>query len=178
MSNHPHLTGYCEDRVLFSDFFRIVNSLFARIYNKRVQRRGQVVMDRFKSPCVSSDEDLLKVMFYIDLNPKRASMVAHPKEYQWASFHYYAYGKKDRLLTPAPSYLNLGRSRTERQYKYRLLVEEILKNDWKEKKLYSSKPFIGDPDWVNKRIKEIRQKKRIRIYYWKEKFKAKFAAGP
>ena len=178
MSNHPHLTGYCNDRVLFSDFFRIVNSLFARIYNQRVKRRGQVVMDRFKSPCLSSEADLLKVMFYSDLNPKRAAMVKHPKEYEWSSYHYYAYGKKDRLITPAPTYLQLGTSDNERRFRYRLMVEEILKNDWKEKKPYSSKPFIGNPDWVIERIKEIRQKKWIQLTRWKRQFSQKFKTGP
>src|SRR3989338_11405826 len=54
MSNHPHITGYCEEKELFSDFFRIVNSLFARTYNKMMKRRGQVVMDRFKSPKIET----------------------------------------------------------------------------------------------------------------------------
>ena len=38
----------------FSDFFRVVNNLFARKYNKRHKRRGQVVMDRFKLDCAPS----------------------------------------------------------------------------------------------------------------------------
>ena len=73
MSNHPHLTGTCKDKRLLSDFLRIVNSLFARILKKRSKRRGQVVMDRFKSPVIQQDFDHLQVMFYIDLNPTPAT---------------------------------------------------------------------------------------------------------
>lgn len=156
MSNHPHLTGKCRDKKLFSDFFRVVNSMFAKSYNKIVGRRGQVVMDRFKSPRIESDVDLLKVMQYIDLNPKRASMVVHPKRYQWTSYHYYAFGRTDELLTPAPSYLALGNTPLERQSAYCLLIEEILQNDWHEKRYYSSLPFIGNPDWITEQTYRLK----------------------
>jgi len=46
MDNHIHLSGRLKDLKSFSDFFRVVNSYFARTYNKEVKRRGQVVMDR------------------------------------------------------------------------------------------------------------------------------------
>jgi len=174
MSSHPHLTGYCEDRKLFSDFFRIVNSLFARKYNQKMRRRGQVVMDRFKSPRIESDEVLEKVMFYIDLNPKRARIVEHPKKYRWGSFHYYAYGKNDELITPAPSYLEMGRTEKDRQKTYLCMVEEILKNDWKEKKPYASTPFIGNPDWVKQKTKELTRQRREKLKSWKERFRDKF----
>jgi putative transposase len=132
-------------------------------------------MDRFKSPRIETEADHLKVMFYNDLNPKRARMVIHPKDYAWSSFHFYAYGKEDSLITTAPCYLALGRTPRERQEIYRKMVEEILKNDWKEKRPYSSAYFIGNPEWVrkkNRELEEIRQRKWIE---WKERFKSKFA---
>ena len=177
MSNHPHLTGFCQDKELFSDFFRIVNSQFAKTINKQLKRRGQVVMDRFKSPRIETDEDLLKVMTYIDLNPKRAHIIEHPKDYAWTSFHYYAYGKEDPLITPAPSYLALGMTPQERQEAYLELVENVLKNDWKEKKPYSSMPFIGNPDWVLEKNLELRTNIQIAQASWKERFKQKFACS-
>lgn len=167
MSNHPHMTGKCQDKKLFSDFFRVVNSMFAKTYNKIVGRRGQVVMDRFKSPRIETDVDLLKVMQYIDLNPKRASMVLHPEDYKWSSYRYYAFGEADDLITPAPSYLALGNSPKERQSVYRDLITEILNNDWHQKKYYSSIPFIGNPDWVIKQTQKLKSvialKKTIRL---------------
>ena len=176
MSSHPHLTGYCEDKYLLSDFFRTVNSLFARTFNKKRRRKGQVVMDRFKSPRIETEADHLKVMFYNDLNPKRARMVIHPKDYGWSSFHYYVFGKEDPLITPAPCYLILGKTPGERQSNYRKMVEVILKNDWKEKKPYSSVPFIGNPEWVEKKTREIVQIRRHKWMKWKERFQDKFRA--
>lgn len=176
MSNHPHLTGYCQNKELFSDLFRVVNSCFARIYNKRMKRKGQVVMDRFKSPCIQTEADHLKVMYYIDLNPKRAGMVNHPDEYGWSSFHYYAHGRADPLITEAPSYQCLGDSADERQSHYRKMVEEILQNDWKIKKPYSSSPFIGNPDWVKEKMMELRSFEKTRQKAWQERYQQKFAS--
>jgi putative transposase len=174
MSNHIHLSGKLNDKEEFSSFFRIVNSLFARVVNKTKSRRGQVVMDRFKSPRIESDASLLRVMTYIDLNPKRAGMVVHPRDNKFSSYNYYAYGKEDILITPAPSYIDLGKTDDERQRLYRELVESILKNDWKDKKPYSSMLFIGDPDWVVDRMENLRIECKKRYTKWKEKFKEKY----
>ena len=54
-------------------------------------------------------------------------------------------------------------------------VEEILKNDWKEKKPYASVHFIGDPIWVKLRSQalkeEIKLKRKESIKRSEEKFK-------
>jgi putative transposase len=161
MDNHPHLTGFCKKQELLSDFFRLVNSLFARTYNKKVQRKGQVVMDRFKSPLIQTDADLLKVMSYIDLNPIRARMVKHPNQYPWSSYAYYALGEDDPLITPAPSYLMLGLNPKGRQQQYREMVEKILEADWASKRPYSSIAFIGNPDWIAIRTAHQRKAQRV-----------------
>lgn len=174
MSNHAHLTGYCEDKKLFSDFFRIVNSLFARRLNKQRKRRGQVIMDRFKSPRIESHHDLEKVMQYADLNPKRAGMVNHPKDYAWTSLHYYAYGKEDSLITPAPNYEKLGATDQERQEAYLSMIEAILQSDWKDKKPYSSSPFVGNPTWVEARVKLLREAISSKKQIWRKHFEEVF----
>ena len=175
MDNHPHLTGRLKNLGLFSDFFRVVNACFARTYNRAVKRRGQVVMDRFKSPRIQTDRDLLNVMGYIDLNPKRAGKAKRPEDNLFSSFAHYAYGKEDPLITPAPSYLALGRTPEQRQEAYRTIVHQILKYDWKTKQPYSSLPYIGNPDWVKKRIAALRQERRHAVARWRKRFKERFA---
>lgn len=144
-----------------------------------MKRKGQVVMDRFKSPVIQTDADLLKVMFYIDLNPKRAHMVMHPKDYRWSSYRYYAFGEPDPLIDPAPSYLQLGLSPEERQSEYRHMVENILRDDWKEKRPYSSIPHIGNPEWVKQKTDQLKEARREKWRDWKERFRLKFhSASP
>lgn len=154
MDNHPHLSGKLGNKEDFSAFFRIVNSVFARVVNKRLKRRGQLVMDRFKSPQIQDDEHLLTVMAYIDLNPYRAGKVRHPKGNQWSSFGYYAYGEEDKLITPAPSYLALAETDITRQKMYREMVTELMLH--KKELDISHTYFIGNPDWVVRKYKEMK----------------------
>jgi REP-associated tyrosine transposase len=157
MDNHPHLTGTISSKEQFSAFFRMVNSLFAKAINKRFKRRGQVVMDRFKSPRIETDRHLLEVMIYIDLNPFRVRKVRHPKEYQFSSYGYYAYGKEDLLLDPPETYLALGKTPEARQKAYREMVEFVIKKDGDRKRDYSRTYFIGNPHWVVRKHKELQE---------------------
>lgn len=159
MSNHPHLTGWVGQKENLSHFFRIVNAMFARAYNKRHGRRGQVVMDRFKSPRIETNADLLRVMIYNDLNPVRAKMTTNPRDYQWSSYHYYAFGRKDPLITPAPSYLEMGHDAETRQATYRRMIDEIVEMETTggkvKREMYSQVHFIGNPEWVKRRHAEL-----------------------
>ncbi|MBL7685740.1 MAG: transposase [Deltaproteobacteria bacterium] len=155
MDNHPHLTGTLESMEKFSAFFRLVNSLFAKAVNRFYKRKGQVVMDRFKSPRIETDRHLLEVMIYVDLNPFRAKKVKHPKYYQYTSYGFYAYGKKDPLIDPPDIYLSLGNSAQMRQKAYREIVFAVMKKDRNRKRNFSKVYFIGNPEWV------IQQKERL-----------------
>ena len=169
MDNHIHLSGKIEGtKEAFSALFRIVNALLAKEVNKRFKRRGQVVMDRFKSPVIQTDESLLQVMHYHDLNSYRAKKVKHPREYKWSSYLFYAHGEKNPLLVRAPSYLALGHSTKERQKVYRKRVERILAEEGFRKKAYSRTQYIGNPDWVAKRYSEIQDRRKLkRLAYLK-----------
>ena len=134
-------------------------------------------MDRFKSPQIQTDADLLKVMLYIDLNPKRAHVVSHPDQNSFSSYPYYAHGTDDPLITPSPSYLELGLNPEQRQLAYRALVDEILKDDWKEKKPYSSVYFIGDPDWVIIKNKYLKEQSHFLWHRWRLRYQQKFGAS-
>lgn len=114
-----------------------------------------MVMDRFRSPTIKNDKHLLTVMVYIDLNSYRAGKIKHPKNYKWSSYAYYAEGKADPLITPAPSYLTLGDTPQERQSEYRIMVEELMKEPKKINASYTY--FIGDPDWVLQKYRELKE---------------------
>jgi putative transposase len=169
MTNHIHLTGKCKTVEGISSLMRTVNSVFGKKINKRLGRCGQVIMDRFKSPVIQTDEDLLNVMRYIDLNPCRAKMVNHPKYYKWSSFAHYAYGKKDPLITPAPAYLAISETSSTRMELYLEMIESL----WKEKvkNNYSKVLFIGNPDWVITRYCYIKSLQKMRRETYVNKLK-------
>jgi len=158
MDNHIHLSGKIEGtKEAFSALFQVVNSQVAKAINKQLKRRGQVVLDRFKSPCIQTDQALLAVMHYQDLNSWRVGKVEHPKMYCWSSYRHYAYGERDPLITPAPSYLGLADTDEERQRFYRQMVERIMSEEGTRRRDYSKVRYIGDPDWVKKRNEELKE---------------------
>lgn len=55
---------------------------------------------------------------YIELNPVRAGMVSHPREYSWSSFRANAEGRTEALLTPHAEFLRLGRTDEVRRAAY------------------------------------------------------------
>ena len=167
MDNHPHLVGNTIKKEGISDLMRRINCNFAKEYNRRTHRKGQVVMSRFKSPTIQTDEHLLNVMVYVDLNPCRAGKVKHPKNYKWTSYHYYAFGKDDPLITPAPTYLGLGRDDEERQRIYTEMVEDLIEDGLK-KKDYSAVHFIGDPDWVKDNCGSLQNWFKERYLAWRD----------
>lgn len=154
MENHPHLTGTMTTKENFSAFFRVVNNLFARKYNKRCRRRGQVVMDRFKSPRIQDDTYMLRAMTYGDLNGVRCKRDKQPDDAKWSSYAYYAYGRDDSLITPSPSYLTLGETPKDRQRAYRGMVQELMRQD---RINISNTCFIGDSDWVKQQYEILRE---------------------
>ena len=168
------MTGHTQTVGGLSRLFQLVNSQFAKKINKAVKRRGQVVMDRFKSPRIETDEYMLNAMVYIDLNQYRAGKVKHPKKNNWSSYRYYAYGESDPLLTPCPSYIALGRTARERQKAYRLMVESLIGT----KSNISNTYFIGNPDWVIARYKEFRNGLSERYAKYQTQSRASPSASP
>ncbi len=150
MDNHPHLVGYCETRQEFSRFFQVVNGQIARFINRGLSRRGQVIMDRMRSPQIESDKHLLSVLRYVDLNPVRAGLCRHPQNYRWSSYRALALGYKDPLLDPLPDFISL-----EPDGYLRLHAESPERNDQNELRFFSKCFFIGTPDWVRKRQAEL-----------------------
>ena len=154
MDNHPHIIGKLRTKEEFSQFFRIVNCLFAKRVNQHLQRCGQVVMDRFKSPKIETDKHMLRAMVYVDLNQYRAKKVQHPKDNTFSSFVHYAFGIEDPLISDSPSYIDLAPDQISRQLAYQAMVADLLTNsdDFNISHTY----FIGNPDWVINKYRELR----------------------
>ena len=77
---------------------------------------------------VDSEAYLLTCMRYIELNPVRANMVAHPGEYRWSSYAFNAQGRDNALLTPHPIDCQLGTTPEIRHHTYRELFRHDMEN--------------------------------------------------
>lgn len=89
MDNHAHLLIYTDEVYEMSKYMKVVNSIFARNYNKAFDRVGYVFRDRFNSQYINSKEYLLKCLRYIHMNPVKANMVEKPQEYKYSTYNDY-----------------------------------------------------------------------------------------
>lgn len=88
MSNHVHLVIQDSSMNLSSLIHRL-HGWFAQYHNEKYERVGHLFQDRFYSKPCTSDEQLLMCTRYVHLNPWRAGLVKHPKEYPWCSYKLY-----------------------------------------------------------------------------------------
>lgn len=124
MTNHVHLllTPMSEHGV--SHLMQDVGRKYVRYINHTYRRSGTLWEGRYKASLVDSEAYLLTCMRYIELNPLRANMVAHPGEYRWSSYVCNANGKDNALVTPHPLYKQLGADPVSCQYAYRELFRQ------------------------------------------------------
>jgi len=129
MTNHIHLLCTPLQEHAVSRMMQALGRMYVRYFNHTYKRTGTLWEGRFKSSLVQSDEHLLEVYRYIELNPVRAGMVEGPSEYLWSSYHCNSLGKVNDLLTPHSIYLALGGGGSERCYNYTLLFKQSMSSD-------------------------------------------------
>ncbi len=127
MTNHIHLLASPLYADSISKTLQSVGRKYVQYFNFTYKRTGTLWEGRYRSTVVDSQSYLLKLMTYIDLNPVRAGMAAHPREYPWSSYARYATGDagpNSAWLEPHQQYLALAREQVERQSAYRQLSRE------------------------------------------------------
>jgi putative transposase len=166
MGSHPHVVCTAtKGQEEFSKFWKVVNHRFAWWFNRRRNRRGQVVMERMRSPRIQpTGNHQLTVMRYGDLNPVRAGLVRSPKDWKWSSYRHYAFGERNDLVDDAPDYLALGRTGAERRKAYQSLFAASLTSSLRERRPdLVTAPFVGDALWVLTSLEDAGIASRRRI---------------
>ena len=152
MTNHVHLLVTPSTEFGLSHVMQDLGRKYVRYINHRYKRTGTLWEGRFKSSHVDSNDYLLTCMRYIEHNPVRAGMVAHPGEYNWSSFKTNAANKKNEIITMHPVYKELGKDSEKRCSAYRELFSLHLDD---------------------KQIHEIRDAINGQLVYGREEFKEK-----
>ena len=89
--------------------------------NRQYRRSGTLWEGRFRSCLAQRDGYVLTCYRYIELNPLRAGMVVHPRDYRWSSYRCNAEGKVNPLIRFHHEYKRLGTTAAERRAAYRQL---------------------------------------------------------
>jgi putative transposase len=123
MTNHVHLLVTPEATDSASLLMKHLGQRYAQYVNRTYQRSGTLWEGRFKSCLAQSDVYVLTCYRYIESNPVRAAMAAHPRDYRWSSYRANAEGEACEWLAAHDEYCRLGRSASERQANYRALFD-------------------------------------------------------
>ncbi|MDN5752312.1 MAG: transposase [Nitrosospira sp.] len=132
MTNHIHLLASPEFDDSISKVFQAVGRRYVQYFNYTYRRSGTLWEGRYRATIVDSEQYLLTLMRYIELNPVRAGIVAYPEDYPWSSYRYNAQGEPGlnaNWLVLHEEYLRLGRDEADRQRAYRRLFESVISND-------------------------------------------------
>ena len=129
MTNHVHLLATPESDHSISKVFQSVGRRYVQYFNSTYRRSGTLWEGRYRATVVNSEQYLLTLMRYIELNPVRAGMVGYPGDYLWSSYRHHAQGESGLnadWLTAHEEYLRLGRTEADRQSAYRELFQAAI----------------------------------------------------
>ena len=126
MSNHVHLLVTPQTAGACGALMKQLGQHYVQYVNRAHRRAGTLWEGRFRSCLAASERYVLACYRYIELNPVRAGMVAHPHEYRWSSHCANARAQGDGLLAPHPAYLALADSDAPRRIQYRGLFDAVL----------------------------------------------------
>ncbi len=129
MTNHVHLLLTSRQSDDPSNLMKHLGQRYVQYVNRRYERSGTLWEGRFRSSIVQIENYLLHCHRYIELNPVRAGIVAHPADYPWSSFRANAMGKSDSLITPHPAYLALATDDAVRRAAYGEMLRSALNAD-------------------------------------------------
>ncbi len=129
MTNHVHLLVTPQSADSLPRTMQSLGRRYVRYVNLAHKRTGTMWEGRYRAAPIEGEAYFLMCCRYIELNPVRARMVAHPRDYPWSSFGAHALGKVDALVSDHAEFHRLGREPAERQKAYRALFRAKLDDD-------------------------------------------------
>jgi putative transposase len=126
MTNHVHLLVTPKNADALPRSMQSLGRRYVRYVNRAYRRTGTLWEGRYRACPIDSDEYFISCCRYIELNPVRAGMVQHPREYKWSSYRAHAEGKRDPLAAEPAVFARLGKAGAERQLAYRNLFRQPL----------------------------------------------------
>jgi putative transposase len=122
MTNHVHLLLTPSKADSTSGFMKALGERYVAWFNRRHRRTGSLWEGRFRSSLVETETYLLTCYRYIELNPVRARMVGHARDYRWSSYGANADGQASLFVQPHALYTALAARAKDRRAAYRALV--------------------------------------------------------
>jgi putative transposase len=132
MTNHVHLLVTPGTAESVPRMMQSLGRRYVRYVNACYGRTGTLWEGRYRAAPIDTEAYFLACSRYIELNPVRAGLAGHPRDYPWSSYRANALGAADALVSPHPIYRGLGRSAADRQSEYRGLFRAKLDEEFVE----------------------------------------------
>lgn len=149
MDNHYHLMLETPAANL-SVAMKHLNALYTQRFNRKHHRVGHLFQGRYKAIVVEKNTYLKELCRYLVLNPVRARMVKHPKDWKWSSYRATVGVEKPEPWLEVDWVLGqFGKERKGAQTAYRRFVEEGMgkkESPWDE--LYS-RVYLGSEKFLD-----------------------------
>jgi putative transposase len=123
MTNHVHLLATGALPASIPSLMQRLGTRYVGYFNYLHDRTGSLWQGRYKASLVEAERYFLTCQRYIELNPVRAGMVAHPGQHAWSSYRSHAEGVADAVVTPHELVERLGGDPARRSTAYRALFE-------------------------------------------------------
>ena len=157
MGNHYHLMIETPEGNLTKGM-RQLNGVFTQWSNRRHKRSGHVFQGRYKAILVDRDSYFLELARYIVLNPVRAAMVKHPKQWKWSSYGATS-GTAETLawVTTDDLLAQFSKRRAAARRKYQDFVAEGMGKEsiWKD---LQGQIYLGDDDFVEQMRSKLEER--------------------
>lgn len=118
MDNHAHMLITYNKIEELSSFMHVINTKYAKFYNKKENRVGYVFRDRYKCEQIKDEKHLFNVLPYIHYNPVKAKIVDSPEKYKFSSYNDYI----NEIIDKENAYILFN------TYDYIKIFKEIHKN--------------------------------------------------
>jgi putative transposase len=129
MGNHFHLVVQ-PPYLGLSEGMQTLNAGYAARTNRRYNRIGHLVQNRFYSHEVENEEHLLELCRYVVLNPVRAGLCRSPADWPWSSYRATAGFEAPHPFLVTDGLLEFfGADKPSAQQSYRDFVQEGITGD-------------------------------------------------
>jgi putative transposase len=126
MTNHVHLLMTARSAAGVAAAMQAVGRRYVRYFNDSYGRTGSLWEGRYRATLIDSERYLFTCYRYIEMNPVRAGLVSHPRQYPWSSYRANALGQPDALVAAHEQWCALGDDNERRQEAYRGLFDQVL----------------------------------------------------
>lgn len=175
MNNHAHMLISYDKIEELSKFMHLINTKYAKFYNKNENRVGYVFRDRYKCEQIKDEKHLFNVLPYIHYNPVKAKIVNCTEKYKFSSYNDYINGNIDKenayILFNTYNYIekfneihkNYSESKEMKEDKIDN-YEEVIKNFKKMYKITTTEIIKKEKNLLLELILEMQERTSLKDY--------------